>query len=216
MKNDNQKADHPYFQGYEKVKDDGQTIQIRDVWLALKTSLGILFASAVIAVIAGFMVSVFDVPQFVTIIIGAIFFIPGLIFTIRVWNSYNQGIIVSSKYDKINIPASDVENTFLDIISLKRLRDLANRIEFSISEIDKVWVDRQKRTVTYTDRSGKKPKTKTKTIVVYTVNIAGPFGSQNIEYTSRQKRDEFRSAISMCAKDLGLSLRVGSNVDMQG
>ena len=216
MKNENQIADHPYFKNYEKVKSDGQTIQIRDVWLALKTSLRILVGFIIIAVIAAFMSNVFDLPQLVTIIIGVLVFIPGLIFIIRVWNSYNQGIIVSSRYDKINIPASDIENTFLDIVTLKRFRDLANRVEFSISEIDKVWVDRQRRTVTYTDRSGKKPKTKTKTIVVYTVNIAGPFGSQNIEYTSRQKRDEFRSAISMCAKDLGLSLRVGSNVDMQG
>jgi Holliday junction resolvase len=199
------------------VKEDGQTIQIRDIWLAINIFVKVMGAIIALCFIAFIILnSVLKLsPE-----LSSMFTIPlvviGGIFAIRVFNSYNKGIVVSSKYDTIAFPASDVENTIMDIITGKRVRDLANRIEFKISDIDKVWIDRHKKTITYTDRSGKKPKVKTKTVTVYTVNIAGPFGSQNIEFTSRQKRDEFRSAISICAKDLGLSLRVGSNVDMQG
>jgi nickel-dependent lactate racemase len=140
----------------------------------------------------------------------------GFIFTLKVFLNFNKGIIVSSEGDFISFPASDVENSLYDIITFKKFRDLARRMRVKISDIDKVWLDRQRRTVKYTDYSGKKPKVKTKRVTVYTVNIAGPFGSQNIEFNSRQKRDEFRSAISICAKELGLNLKVGSNIDMQG
>ena len=207
-----ERADHPYFKNYDIVQEDGRTIQIRDLMLALGVSAKIFSAILVICALLFFLIPASNV---IKIIIITPIFIVGLWFLMRVWNSYNHGILVSSKYDKVNFPASDVENTLMDIITLKRLRNLANRLEYDISELDKVWLDRQRKRVTYTDMSGKKPKSKTKTVVVYTVNIAGAFGSKNIVFNSRQKRDEFRSAISICAKDLGLKLRIGSNIDMQ-
>ena len=158
-------VDYPCFRNCEIAKEDGQTIQIRDVWLAIGMFFKIVGGVVVVCVLCGFFLRLLALSSIIIVIATLTIFVIGFIFAIRVWSSYNQGIIVSSKYDKINFPASDVENRLIDIITLKKFRDLANRIEFNISEIDKVWVDRQRKRVTYTDRSGKKPKEKTKTIV---------------------------------------------------
>lgn len=205
---------HKYFPPDTVVNDDGRIIQVRDVWLALKRATGALALTAALTIVpiifapqegsATQKVGYYAVAALIFLFMGR--------YTWKVWDSYNQGILVSSKHNQINFPASDVENTLMDIITLKRMRDYANRLVYSLSDIDKVWVDRQRRKVTHTV-NGKK---KTKTVIVYTVNLAGSFGSKNIEFTSRQKRDETRSAISICAKDLGLKISVGANVDMQG
>ena len=38
--------------------------------------------------------------------------------------------------------------------------------------------------------------------VRYTLNITGIFGSANLQFLSRQKRDEVRNAIQQCVKQL--------------
>ena len=43
---------------------------------------------------------------------------------------------------------------------------------------------------------------------IFTINITGIFGSANLQFTDRQKRDEVRNAIQQCVK-----LHTGNNVD---
>jgi hypothetical protein len=196
----------------KKIEQENRTLYVKDIWLALK-----LFTKIIATTI--FYVCIFYIflgnLNIMMQIISAFLIICCCVFAIKVFINYNKGIVVSSEENMISLPATDVENSIIDIITLRKFRNYAKRIEIPISEIDKAWLDRKRKTVSYIDNSGKKSKVKKKTITIYTINIAGAFGSQNIEFSSRQKRDEFRSALSICAKDLGLKIKVGSNIDMQ-
>lgn len=117
---------------------------------------------------------------------------------INVWRSYNFGILVDAGSDLIDIPASDVENSFMELITFKQFFDHAQRESLALSDIERI--------DNYTERSrGER---------YFHVTITGRFGSRMLTFSSKQKRDEFRNAVySEYRKLTGAALNGDFNVD---
>ena len=87
----------------------------------------------------------------------------------------------------ITINAIDIENVYLDT---------------------KRWSTKHQVSNGATTDGAIKYKTETKNHILYTINLTGTFGSANLQFLSRQKRDEVRNAIQQSVK-----LHNGRNID---
>ncbi len=105
---------------------------------------------------------------------------------IRVYIVYIQ--VVALIFDTFSWPASDVENGFLDLITLKRIRGFFYRENVNTHEIEYVTND-----FGYSGKAGAKQK-------IYGLNITGAFGSRNIRFYAKQKRDEARNILRNFSK----------------
>ena len=79
----------------------------------------------------------------------------------------------------MTIDSSEIENIYMDT---------------------KRWTTKHKKYMGVTTGGKAKYKTKTKNHVRYTINIAGTFGSANLQFLDKQKRDEVRNALQQSVK----------------
>jgi hypothetical protein len=134
-------------------------------------------------------------------------------FIYDVWNAYNQGIQVSLENKTFSFPASDVENNVIDIITLKQFRDLSKRETLKLNEVEALANEIKRWSTSSTDSKGKKT---TKKHVKFLLNISGDFGSRQLEFNSKQKRDECRAMLNRARKKLNLKFGSSdSNLDLQ-
>lgn len=118
----------------------------------------------------------------------------------------NKSYIIDCETGSITFPRSDVENKFWEILLLVSYWNLMRTRTINASEIENLYIDTKRWTTTSRVYSGSTSKgkaryrTQTNRHVLYTINIAGTFGSANLSFSSRQKRDETRNAIQQCVK----------------
>lgn len=126
----------------------------------------------------------------------------------------NRRYIVDLESGLITFPRTDIANSILAIILLYPYWNLMRTKTIHASEIENLYLDTKRWTTSHkvsngTTAGGKtKYKTETKKHVRYTINIAGTFGSANLQFLDRQKRDEVRNAIQQCVK-----LHSGNDID---
>jgi hypothetical protein len=81
------------------------------------------------------------------------------------------------------------------------LRDYGRRKKVPIDEITDIYLDTKK--VRKYNASTKRYRNET----IYTLNIVGTYGSDNLPFSSRQKRDEVRGILVKAARDLKLRVK---------
>ncbi len=198
--------------------------EIYDVWMALKLSLGNFFS--VILFLCLITVGLFFFASFKHIEINDIliekytYTILVIIFVIFIQSIIiyfaNRKYIIDLNTNLITFPRSDIENSILAIIFLYPYWNLMRTITINSEEIENMYLDTQRwstkhQIVNGSTKDGKtKYKTETKNHVRYTLNITGTFGSANLQFLSRQKRDEVRNAIQQCVKN-----NTNKNIDIK-
>lgn len=182
-------------------RDEGRQRSIVDIWLALKTT-AIVFSQ--ITVVGGLIAATASL-----VLIGRIessFLLLGtpLIwvlfakFIFNVWLTYHEGIVINAEKAELSFPATDVENSVLDILTLKRFFDNARRETVRLASVETVMDE------TRALRGH------------YAVNVSGSFGSRQFSFDSKQKRDEFRAGLDWGANETGVRARQDRNSDVGG
>jgi hypothetical protein len=120
----------------------------------------------------------------------------------RVFAAQYVGIILDQEMDILSLQGSELDNGFLDVITLRAARNKMHRESLKLSDIEGVYCETRRWTTKQKDSNN---RTTTRSHVKYCLNIAGPFGSRHVEFSSKQKRDEGRSTILNCAKNVSAS-----------
>ena len=184
--------------------------QIVDIWLALNTVLALVFGFSLLGGFIGYIVYSFVfhslwIIAFFIILINLISFK----FIYNVWDTYSKGYIIDIENNKFSFPANDVENSILEIMKLKPFFNMAKREELLITDIIALNNETQRWTTKSSDG-------KTQKHIKYLLNISGKFGSRQLEFSSKQKRDECRTLLSYAKKKLGSKFVSNDmNLDLQ-
>lgn len=198
--------------------------EIYDVWMALKLSLKnffslILFLSLI--TVGLFFLAAYNnikiddtiIEKYTYIMVVAIFII--FLQSIIIYFA-NRKYIIDLDTNLITFPRSDIENSIFAIVLLYPYWNLMRTITINASDIENIYLDTQRwstkhQVVNGSTKDGKtKYKTETKNHIRYTLNMTGVFGSANLQFLSRQKRDEVRNAIQQCVKQ-----NTNKNIDMK-
>lgn len=127
--------------------------------------------------------------------------------------------VVNSRYEidtsngTFSFPRSDIENSLFSLLVGARYWNLMRTRVIKLSDIDNVYIHTKRWTTKKTRNvSNKKgelvPRKYSKSHVRYTINVTGAFGSQNLSFLDRQKRDEVRNFLQQAVKDA-----TGKNID---
>jgi signal transduction histidine kinase len=196
----------------------GETMATRDVWLALSEVFGFLALLLFISFLGNVFISfiIFDNEKF-TFIYTLYVFIGLLIifskFTFNMWQSYYKGIEIDFETKTFSFPKSDVENSIIDIITLKQFRDLQKREVLNLLDIEALNNETKRWSTKSKDSNG---KTVTTQHVQYLLNISGEFGSRQLKFSSKQKRDECRAMMNSAVKKQGSRISSSDmNLDFQ-
>lgn len=128
----------------------------------------------------------------------------------------NRRYVIDLQSKSFSFPRSDMENSIFSILTLQPYWNLMRRKTLPLNEIENIYLDTQRWESTRKMSNGNdakgRPKTKneSKRHVRYCLNISGPFGSANLSFLSRQKRDEVRNALEQSIKQSS-----GKKVDMK-
>jgi hypothetical protein len=194
-------------------------MELKDTWLALKKTFELLGVIIVWSIVVASIYALSFTEQGIIaglvwgIVYSPIMFLIFSKFIYGVWNAYNLGIIVDLENKTFSFPASDVENNVIDIITFKQFRDLSKREMLNLAEIEALANEIKRWTTASTDSKGKKT---TKKHVKFLLNVSGDFGSRQLEFDSKQKRDECRAMLNSAKKKL--NLKYGSsdlNLDLE-
>ena len=126
----------------------------------------------------------------------------------------NRRYIIDLDSGLITFPRSDIENSVIAILLLYPYWNLMRTITINAIDIENVYLDTKRWSTKHQVSNGAttdgaiKYKTETKNHILYTINLTGTFGSANLQFLSRQKRDEVRNAIQQSVK-----LHNGRNID---
>jgi hypothetical protein len=172
---------------------------IWDVWTAIRlASLNFFWAGLVWAIVC------FALNLWGWFIIGM-----SLIFAQSILIYFaNRLYVVDVKRMVFNFPRSDLENSILAIITLRPYWNLMFRKTVQLTEVENIYLDTKRWTTVRAMSNGNdaqgRPKIKkeSKKHIRYCLNIAGAFGSANLSFLSRQKRDEVRNALEQSIKQL--------------
>lgn len=107
----------------------------------------------------------------------------------------NSRYIIDTAKSTFTFPATDIENSILQIIIFAPFWNLFRRKTVTIESIENMYIDTLR-------QSKEKKKAK------YRLNITGEFGSAQLEFLTKQKRDEVRSALNVAVKKVS-----GKSVD---
>lgn len=117
------------------------------------------------------------------------------------------GIVIDEEQNLLSLPGSELDNSIWDMLTLKAERNQAKRDSLELTAVEGVFCQSRRYSVKKKDSEG---RSKTVQKVKYGLNITGTFGSRNLEFSSKQKRDEARSAILTCTKNV----KEAPNTDM--
>ncbi len=178
--------------------------RIQDVWLMLTTLRSVTFYAILfyILIIFGMAFGLAHRESLGEDIINFSIAYAGLflVYFISVFWVFNNGYVIDLVKKEFRFPATDVENTLWGILSFKKFRDYARVKKISLEEISDIYIDTQ-RVKHFSSTSNKSTKT------IYTINIVGFHGSNNLNFSSRQKRDEVRGILVQAAKDVKVAIR---------
>lgn len=182
-----------------------QVYDIRDVWMALKLAGYNLLCTSIIWLITCFL---FNLLQW--FIYG---FVLLLVQSVLIYFA-NRRYLINLETQSFSFPRSDMENSIVAILTLQPYWNLIRRKTVPLADIENIYLDTQrwtsvKKMSNGNDAKGRsKIKNETKRHVKYCLNISGIFGSVNLSFLSRQKRDEVRNALEQ-----GIKLVCGKRVD---
>ncbi|MGD9625464.1 MAG: hypothetical protein AB7U51_12515 [Arcobacter sp.] len=197
---------------------------IFDVWMALKLAFKNFFSMLLILFLItivlfflapniNIIIDDFIIERYLYIIYSIIFII--LIQSIIIYFA-NRKYVIDLSTNLITFPRSDIENSIFAIILLYPYWNLMRTITINARDIENIYLDTQRWTTKNKISTGltadgrNKYKTETQNHVRYTLNITGVFGSANLQFLSRQKRDEVRNAIQQCVKN-----NTNKNIDIK-
>lgn len=128
--------------------------------------------------------------------------------------------VVNSKYKidfenkSFQFPRSDVENSIFQILIGARYWNLMRKKTVRLAEIENLYIDTKRWETKSRKQIGNYKDGKqrygnvTKKHVRFRLNVTGEFGSVNLSFLERQKRDEVRSALQKAVKEV-----TGKNID---
>jgi len=189
-------------------------MEVKDIWLALQKTGWVIVGISVVGLIAGFGLNNLFETDSNEVLYGSVIFANLIMakFVFGVWRSYSAGIVADMNNNIFSFPASDVENSLQDILTLKPLFNLAKRNSYPLSEINAL-TNESRRWKTKSKNS--QGRSETKEHVMWLLNISGEFGSQQLEFTSKQKRDECRAMLNSASKKIGSSIKSSDiNLDL--
>lgn len=182
-----------------------QVYDIRDVWMALKLAGYNLLWTSIIWSITCFLLNLWQ------------WFTHGLVLlliqSVLIYFA-NRRYLINLETQSFSFPRSDMENSIVAIITLQPYWNLMRRESVLLTDIENIYLDTQRWTSVKKMSNGNdakgRPKTKNEITrhVKYCLNISGIFGSANLSFLSRQKRDEVRNALEQ-----GIKLVCGKRVD---
>ena len=178
--------------------------EIQDVWLMSSTLRSVTFYAILFYILivlgllfiwAGKEQVAEDIKNF-SIVYTALF----ILYFILVFRVFNKGYVIDLVKKEFGFPATDVENTLWGILTFKKFRDYARVKRIALEDISDIYIDTQ-RVKHFSSTTNKTTKT------IYTINIVGFHGSNNLNFSSRQKRDEIRGILVQAAKDVKVGIR---------
>lgn len=164
---------------------------IKDVWVALKLAFTTYISMCMVYVILTYFTEGTKLHIYLNKYF-LIFLIVALIQCILIYFA-NRKYVIDVETGFVTFPRSDIENSILDIIIFKPFWNLMRTRTIHCNEIENIYLDTQRKT-------HKTSKNKTERKIEYNLNIVGTFGSANLLFYSRQKRDEVRNAINQVIK----------------
>lgn len=174
---------------------NGSSSTLKELHLAFSEAFKFFLCSFVPLLVFGFWTLIFkiDILQYTFWALLAFIFL----YAAMIFGSYSSGIFVSSKLNIINIPAKNLENSIVDWITVKPIRDSIKRREIKVTDINYAHFS------TFTTKHLKDSRGNYwLTIHHYALNIAGNFGSIMLDFRSPQKRDEMVGLLTQAAEDL--------------
>ncbi|GEM_PF-511824 len=190
----------------EKEPATGQLSVTVDIWYAIKMYCAVHAAtSLIIFYTCAYFRDSLTVSPWPLVLLGNILLIP---ISTKVWKNYSKGYHADITNNEFSFPASDVENSLADIVTLKRFRNLIHRESVQLSDI---------RALNNEKGRGQRYSHSAKRNVGYDIwklNISGDFGSRQFEFNSKQKRDECRSMIYTACYRVGNKLRGASDLNL--
>lgn len=166
-----------------------------DVWAALRLALfNVILMSLISIFIYSFVYTALDelnisprVSAFLMLMSALFILFSVTIGSILIYRA-NSRYMIDLENDAFTFPASDLENSILQIIIFAPLWNLYRRKTVALTSIQNIYLD----TLPNTKKYNGKPR--------YRINITGDFGSARLDFLSRQKRNEVRSALSLAVK----------------
>lgn len=177
------------------VNKNGFSSVLKELHLAFSEAFKFFLCSLPPLLIIGFWSAIFktDIMQYT---FWALFALVAL-YAAMIFGSYSSGIFVSSKFNIMNIPAKNLENSIVDWITIKPIRDSIKRREIKVTDINYAHFS------TFTTKHIKNSNgTYWLTIHHYALNVTGTFGSIMLDFRSPQKRDEIVGLLTQAADDL--------------
>lgn len=181
-----------------------KTYRIPDVWLLIAALKSVSFFAVLIYVILLFSIFLLKIKDpYITnhlMIFSSIYIGVFLIYFIRVFIVFNKGYVIDLEKQEFRFPATDIENSFLEVITFKKYRDYARVKKLALTDISDIFIDTQRKKV-FSSTTNKTTRT------IYTLNIVGFHGSNNLNFSSRQKRDEVRGILVQAAKEAKVKIQ---------
>jgi len=119
----------------------------------------------------------------------------------------NHRYYIDNDSATFTFPRSDVENNLFSILIALPYWNLMRRKTIKLDEVENIYIDTKRFTTNTlfvpTNKNGTRSKRSgagKKQHVRYTLNVAGAFGSANLQFLDRQKRDELRNALQHSVK----------------
>lgn len=160
---------------------------IRDIWMALRLSVKNFFFVSI-----GWLLLAYSFSPNIVIVGVFLIFIQSIFIYLA-----NSRYIIDTKEGFVMFPRSDIENSIIAIIMLFRYWNLMRTMTVSCSDIENIYVDTKRKII---KSKGTNKKSASKQQILYTINITGKFGSANLQFLDRQKRDEVRNAVQQCSR----------------
>ena len=166
----------------------GKTYRVVDIWHALRTTLACWFSMWLALTLCGGLL----IWLLLSGLLPALWFwgwllicvLPASLFAWHVWHAQSAGILIDPQRATLAFSADDLENNLHDIISLRRFFDHAKRLEIAIADIERLDNDNI--------RTGKGRGRRRQ----FALNLSGDFGSYQLMFSHKQKRDECRTLIT--------------------
>ena len=179
--------------------------EIIDVWGAIRVTSIVFVQIAFWGAVAGAVVAFSWLGQF-SVLFPAGGSVAALLlssaFLMKVWSVHATGIVIDRENGTLTFPAADVETHLMDILTFKSFFSLARSETIKLASVRDITNDTKRSAGvkrTHQDRYG--------------LNVMGSFGSRQIAFSSKQKRDEFRSALAYYTRRNGNFIGRDNNID---
>lgn len=182
----------------------GKSYQVVDVWHALIITAQCWFFLGLSIAIGGWIFIGLLAGEFLPSQWVAFWFFASLVFALpfgfKVWNAQSAGIYIDPSNAIISFSADDLENSLHEIITLQRFFGHAQRISIAIADIARLDNDNFKTGRGIFNRR------------CFGLNISGDFGSYQLMFSHKQKRDECRTLLTQVMNRVNGKLSKDHNI----